>query len=230
MIKFTDFELEFLKQMDLELEHNHFVNHKNGKIFEYVKQDICSDHVTHRYTFACNSIRIEFYRKNGKPTKQSVYVKSHNKTCFAGEYICCDMIDTCDCDLSDEYKSRIIGVTDRDYKNSKTYETYICLEYKIGDEHLKTRVERYVNGVSYTSPYEIISTGYEIFDNIAHNTNENVIANANNYDFMLSKAIKSKYRNESKIRSFYEKYKSFFVDAYTRSLACIKDNENEHKK
>ena len=234
MIKFTDFELKFLKVMNIELQGDHFVNIKNNKIFECVKIDVCPDDITSRYVFVCNSIKIEFYRKFGKPTRRSVFVKSHSKTCYAGEYIDCKMIDTCDCNLSDEYKCRIIGITARDSIKQKTYETYISFEPKIDDGTLKTRIEKYVNGVSYVSPYEIVSTKDEIFDDLSPITEDgnylSIIANESNYDMVLSKAIESKYRFDRKIRTFYEMYKSFFIESYTRSLECIKNIEKEYKK
>lgn len=239
MIKFTDFELEFLKKRNIVKRGNVLVNLNNGVPFTYcgVKKDKDDENVD-RFIFKSNYIRLEFHRENGEPTMTSVFIKKKDKTYYAGEYYNCDMKKFgCKCDIDYAYKARIFGIHIKDYSNNR-YHGYVSVEPKNNSELAsRTIITKYVNGESTISPHIIESTKCEILDDTlhCHSTSEceptRYLATESNFRNVLIEGINEEFRYQSKMQEYFYEYVPDLVETYSRSLDYTKDNiEPSHKK
>lgn len=246
IFKYSDFELKFLKELKIELQGDTLVNLNTGIPFTLIKTNKSYDNEENEkvdcYIFESNGELIECRRLYNKPTKVSIYVKLQSKTCFAGEFINCDMIKLgCECELDDAYKHLIIGCH-HELSDDKTIETYVKVEPVLDDGLVcKLNISRFINNKSTISPHEIDITEREIFDDVlnCHGYRSNntkpigILNNSRNFEAIIRSAINEECKIDDTIINFYEAYIPFFVDAYTRSMDYTKsmsDGKNKQKK
>jgi len=243
MIKFSDFELEFLEKMNIVKEGNSLMNLNNGvpftlyKVEKDVHRSKYDPETYDRYIFKSNSVLLEFHRVLGQPDYISVYVYSRGRVCYAGEYYDCDMKKQgCKCDIDDAYKSRIIGIHDKNYENGRTYEGHVSVEPKLdGDIVSTTYIMRTVDGSSTIKPHVIESTETKILDDVYHCHSASpeppleYIAKTKNFDKVLTEGIEYEFLREPRIVSYYKKFIPMLVETYDRSLKLRKSEQIQER-
>ena len=249
LVKFTDFELRFLKELNIVLQGNTLMNLNNGVPFSFVRSETKHDRYYEDdtndidcYIFKSNSVLLEFRRVHGDPTNVSVYVKSRERTCFARELINCDMKKKLGCECHDEdlHKNRIIGVDIREYGKNRDIGSYVTVE-PVYEEDAVTRsyVCRYLNGQSTIQPHVIECTENEIFDDVynCHGRRrsgtrpDGIIGNENNFEEILLDAINDECHISPSMVSFYKRFMPLLVETYSKAIDYSKSmNEEVHKK
>ncbi len=244
MFKFSDFELKFLRNIDIELQGDKLVNLNTGESFKALKTKKSYDYEENEqvdcYIFECNGILIECRRLYNKPTKVSIYVNSRKKTYFGGEFIDCNLKKNgCDCNLDDAYKHLIIGFNHK-LRPDRTIQAYVNFDPKLDDDiTCRITVSRFINNESSISSHVVDCTDKEIFDDVlnCHGYRSKdtkpigVLGNPENFKNVMTSAIHEECRIDSTTNACLQMFAPFFGEAYTRTINYAKGNQEKcHKK